>query len=135
MYPPEHVLLSGLAGIVAIWRDASSLHEFFSLDSKAATASAPVITYYSSKLGDAMRFTVHLCILDFSFSQVKSSPRHEELVGGSVVMGESPAGPAGGGGGNGRGAGKETERERLARRLKERSHSRRAGSTGTNPGR
>eukprot|EP00903_Cladosiphon_okamuranus_P019223 g17677.t1 len=67
--------------------------------------------------------------------EVKASPRREELVGGSVVMGESRAGPAGGGGGNGRGAGKETERERLARRLKERSHSRRAGGRGTNPGR
>lgn len=65
--------------------------------------------------------------------QVKSGPRREELVGGSVVMGEGSAGPVSSG--NGRGGGKETERERLARRLKERSHSRRAGSKGTKPGR
>lgn len=65
--------------------------------------------------------------------QVKSGPRREELVGGSVVMGEGSAGPATGG--NGRGGGKETERERLARRLKERSHSRRAGSKGAKTGR
>ncbi|CAM9731448.1 unnamed protein product, partial [Hapterophycus canaliculatus] len=65
--------------------------------------------------------------------EVKSGPRREELVGGSVVMGEGSAGPASGG--NGRGGGKETERERLARRLKERSHSRRAGSKGTKSGR
>eukprot|EP00752_Nemacystus_decipiens_P008279 g7402.t1 len=52
--------------------------------------------------------------------EVKASPRREELVGGSVVMGGSSAGSAGGGAGTGRGAGRETERERLARRLKER---------------
>ncbi len=58
---------------------------------------------------------------------MKASPRREELVGGSVVMGEGSAA-----GGNGRGGlgGKETERERLARLLKERSHSRRAGGRG-----
>ncbi|CAN0035496.1 unnamed protein product [Ectocarpus sp. 12 AP-2014] len=65
--------------------------------------------------------------------KVKSSPRRQEIVGGSVVMEEGSAGAAGGG--NGRGGAKETERERLARRLKERSHSRRAGSTGAKPNR
>ncbi|CAM9874380.1 unnamed protein product [Ectocarpus sp. 6 AP-2014] len=65
--------------------------------------------------------------------KVKSSPRRQEIVGGSVVMEEGSAGAAGGG--NGRGGAKETERERLARRLKERSHSRRAGSGGAKPNR
>lgn len=64
--------------------------------------------------------------------QVKSSPRREELVGGSVVMGEGSGGAAGG---KGRAGGKETERERLVRRLKERSNSRRAGGRGTKPSR
>ncbi|CAN0273045.1 unnamed protein product [Ectocarpus sp. 4 AP-2014] len=65
--------------------------------------------------------------------KVKSSPRRQEIVGGSVVMEEGSAGAASGG--NGRGGAKETERERLARRLKERSHSRRAGSRGAKPNR
>lgn len=45
---------------------------------------------------------------------MKCSPQHEELVGGSVVMG----------GGGGRVASRESEREKLARRLKELSNAR-----------
>lgn len=62
--------------------------------------------------------------------QVKSSPRREELVGGSVVMGEGAASAGGV-----RGGSKETERQRLARRLRERTNTRRTGGGGAKPNR
>ena len=52
---------------------------------------------------------------------MKSSPQREELVGGSVVMGDG----TGSDGGRRAGPSRESDREKLARRLKELSNARR----------